>query len=285
MTLMIVVSCTLLLVTGVGLVIAFGGRPVRTPAALVRPASGPETLASVFLRYLWGANVATVAAVASAFLVAWPGGRLAMRILALTSPLSAQGRLTEAQAVIGIPSVEGTLALLIFAGLPAGFAAAFIYMLIRRWLPAGRLGGPALGLLLLLAFGASVDPLRPDNIDFEIVEPGWLAVVLFAALATLHGALVAAVAGAVSDRLQPLARKTWKSYLPLLAAVLFPPAGLVLGIGALLVMAKAKIFSPRPEGSWRQPRAVLRAGRGILLLVSLAALPMFVGAVTSIAAR
>ena len=174
------------------------------------------------------------------------------------------------------------MALLIFAGLPAGFAAAFIYMLLRQWLPAGRWAGPTLGVLLLLTFGASVDPLRPDNIDFDIVEPGWLAVVLFAALAVFHGALVAAVAGAVSDRLQP-DQKTWKSYLPLVAAVLFPPAGLVLGFGALLVMAWAKII--HPASSSRQPRAVLQAGRGILLLASLAVLPMFVGAVTSIASR
>lgn len=282
MALMIMVSCTLLLVIGAGLVMAFGDRPVRPPAALARHARGSETPASAFRRYLWGANVATVAAVASAFLVAWPGGRLAMRILAVTSPASAQGSLTEAQAIVGIPTVEGTMALLIFAGLPAGFAAAFIYMLIRRWLPAGRWSGPALGVLLLLGFGASVDPLRPDNIDFDIVEPGWLAVVLFAALAVFHGALVAAVAGAVSAHLRPFTRKTWKSYLPLLAAVLFPPAGLVLGLGALFVLAWAKIV---PATRSVHPQAALWTGRGMLLLASLAVLPMFVGAVTSIVSR
>ncbi|MDI3211295.1 hypothetical protein [Arthrobacter sp. AL12] len=226
--------------------------------------------------------MATVAAVASAFLVAWPGGRLVMRILALTSPASAQGRLTEAQAIVGIPTVEGTLALLIFAGLPAGFAAAFIYMLIRRWLPEGRWAGPALGVVLLLVFGASVEPLRPENIDFDIIEPGWLTVALFAALAVFHGALVAAVAGAVSDRLLPLSKTTWKSYLPLLAAVLFPPAGIVLGLGGLLVMAWAKIV----PATWsRHPRAALWVGRGMLLLALLAVLPMFVGAVISITSR
>lgn len=279
---MIVVSCTLLLVIGAGLVIAFGDRPVRPPADLARPASGSETPASAFRRYVWGANVATIAAVASAFLVAWPGGRLVMRILALTSPASAQGSLTEAQAIVGIPTVEGTMALLIFAGLPAGFAAAFIYMLIHRWLPAGRWSGPALGVVLLLGFGASVDPLRPDNIDFDIVEPGWLSVLLFAALAVFHGALVAAVAGAVSDCLRSLTSKTWKSYLPLFAAVLFPPTGIVLGLGALLVMAWAKVVPGTRSG---HPRAALWVGRGMLLVASLAVLPMFVGAVTSIVSR
>lgn len=50
LTLMIMVSCTLLLVIGVGLIIDGGGRPVRTPVARVRPVSGPETLASGFIR-------------------------------------------------------------------------------------------------------------------------------------------------------------------------------------------------------------------------------------------
>ncbi|MET4095367.1 hypothetical protein [Arthrobacter sp. UYCu712] len=282
MSWIIVAGCRLLLVIGGGLVIGFGNRPVWLLAALARPATGPETPAAAFRRYLWWANVATVAAVASAFLVAWPGGRLVMRILALTSPASAQGRLTEAQAIVGIPTVEGTLTLLIFAGLPAGFAAAFTYVLIRRWLPEGRWAGPALGVVLLLVFGASVEPLRPENVDFDIVEPGWLTVVLFAALAVFHGALVAAVAGAVSDRLLPVSRTTWKSYLPLLAAILFPPAGLVLGLGALLVLPWAKVV---PSTRSRHPRAALWVGRGMLLLASLALLPTFVGAVASIASR
>ena len=174
------------------------------------------------------------------------------------------------------------MALLIFAGLPAGFAAAFMYLLIHRWLPPGRLAGPALGVVLLLGFGASVDPLRPDNIDFDIVEPGWLSVSLFATLALFHGALVAAMAGAVSARLRPLTSETWKSYLPLLAAVLFPPAGLVLGLGAILVMAWARVV---PAAWSRRPRATVWLGRGIVLLASVALLPMFVGAVTSIASR
>ncbi len=197
---MIVVACTLLLVIGAGLVVTFGNRPARPPAVLDRHATGLQTPTGPFRRYLRWANVATIAAIASAFLVAWPGGRVVMRILALTSPASAQGRVTEAQAIVGIPTVEGTLALLIFAGLPAGFAAAFLYVLIRRWLPAGRWEGPALGGVLLLGFGASVDPLRPENIDFDIVEPRWLTVILCAAIAVFHGVLVVEVAGATEPR-------------------------------------------------------------------------------------
>ncbi|WP_217496203.1 hypothetical protein [Arthrobacter sp. 24S4-2] len=146
------------------------------------------------------------------------GGRLVMRVLAVTSPASAQGRLTEAQANVGFPTIDGSIALLFFGGLPAGFAAAFIYLLIHRWLPAGRRAGPLFGALLLLVLGASVEPFRADNIDFAIVGPGWLSVVLFSALAVLHGAVVAAVAGAFSERLPLPSGQDWKHYLPLLGA-------------------------------------------------------------------
>ena len=290
----IAVVCTLLLLVGLAMVVAWGGLVVREPSA-----PGPEV--SALRRYLWWANVATVAALASGILVAWAGGRLAMRILAATSPASAQGRLTEAQANVGFPTIEGSIALLFFGGLPAGFAAAFIFVLIRRWLPAGRWAGPVLGVLLLLVFGASVEPFRADNIDFAIVGPGWLSVALFSALAVLHGAVVAAVAGAFSGRLPLPSGQKWKYYLPLLAAVVFVPAGVVLGVGALVVIVGAQLAAAvrarrlRAGGggapSVGAPDAARRggtvdwAGRGVLGVAAVAALPLFVTAVTSIVSR
>lgn len=317
MALTIVVVCTLLLLVGVAMVIAWGGRPVRAPLASASAADLPvsslpvpspdlardaqvDAQISTLRRYLWWANVATVAALASGTLVAWAGGRLAMRILAATSPASAQGRLTEAQANVGFPTIDGSIALLFFGGLPAGFAAAFIYLLIHRWLPAGRWAGPLLGVLLLLVFGASVEPFRADNIDFALVGPGWLSVVLFSVLAVLHGAVVAAVAGAFSGRLPLPSGQSWKYYLPLLGAILFVPAGFVLGVGALVVMVWAKLVpavrARRPgadngQSSVRRPGVAGRAAvvnwaaRGLLGLAAVAALPLFISAVTSIVSR
>jgi hypothetical protein len=308
----VVVVCTLLLFVAVAMVIAWGGRSVRMPlgpastADFAVPSSVPardvvvDAQVSALRRYLWWANVATVAALASGILVAWAGGRLAMRVLAATSPASAQGRLTEAQANVGFPTIEGSIALLFFGGLPAGFAAAFIYVLLRRWLPSGRWAGPVLGVLLLLVFGASVEPFRADNIDFAIVGPGWLSVALFSTLAVLHGAVVAAVAGAFSGRLPLPSRQNWKYYLPLLAAVLFVPAGVVLGIGALLVMVWTQLAAVvrarrvragngapavSPPSAARRGNAIDWAGRGVLSVAAVAALPLFVSAVASIVSR
>lgn len=312
MAVAIVVVCTFLLLAALAMVIAWGGRSVREPLGPVSTADLPvpssvsardvvvDAQVSALRRYLWWANVATVAALASGVLVAWAGGRLAMRILAATSPASAQGRLTEAQANVGFPTIEGSIALLFFGGLPAGFAAAFIYVLLRRWLPAGRWAGPVFGVLLLLVFGASVEPFRADNIDFAIVGPGWLSVAIFSALAVLHGAVVAAVAGALSRRLPLPSRQNWKYYLPLLAAVLFVPAGVVLGFGALVVMVWAQLAAVvqarrlragrgvravRPQGDARRGGAIDWAGRGVLGVAAVAALPLFVTAVTSIVSR
>ena len=183
--------------------------PEGPPSGEVRGAREDPSDAKIaaLRKYLWWANVATFAALASALLAAWPGGRLIMRVLAFTSPGSAQGRLTEAQANVGFPTLEGSLALFFFAGLPAGYLVAILYVVLHRWLPAGRLAGPLLGILLLIWLGALLDPLRADNIDFNIVGPGWLAVALFTGLSILHGAVAAAAAGWWSERLPAVGRQ------------------------------------------------------------------------------
>jgi hypothetical protein len=309
LALAIVIGCTVLLVLGLLAVIRWGGHPLQSPArasASIEAApsppvdsaspSSPEVLGAredpsdakiVALRkFLWWANVATFAALASALLAAWPGGRLIMRVLAFTSPDSAQGRLTEAQANVGFPTLEGSLALFLFAGLPAGYLVAILYLVLHRWLPAGRLAGPLLGILLLIWLGALLDPLRADNIDFNIVGPGWLAVALFTGLSILHGAVAAAAAGWWSERLPLWADRTAKYYVPLLLGfVLFPPAALAVGLGALALLTWMTVFPAGSPGASRRPHIPAWVGAGVLIAASAAALPAFVSAVISIASR
>lgn len=300
MALGIVIACTVLLLFGLLVVIMWGGHPLRRPVGTApvcapnaaagrhdgQPVDREEAKIQALRRYLWWVNVGTVAALVSALLAAWPGGRLVMRILASTSPDSAQGRLTEAQTSVGIPTVEGSLVLLLFGGLPAGFLAAFLYLVLQRWLPVGRLAGPLFGLLLLIWLGAFLDPLRADNIDFNIVGPGWLSVVLFTGLAVLHGAVVAAAAGWWSGRLPYWTSESARCYLPLLAGfVLFPPAIVAVGAGALLVLIWMTVRPADAQGTRRAPRIPAWVGGGIIALTSAAALPAFVGAVASIAFR
>ena len=73
--------------------------------------------------YAWWAAVFMVIGTATGILITGAGGRLIMRLLAMTSP-EATGRLTEGQAAVGEISLEGTLAFTLFGALPFAFASA-----------------------------------------------------------------------------------------------------------------------------------------------------------------
>jgi hypothetical protein len=82
--------------------------------------------------------------------------------------------------------------------------------------------------------GTPIEPLRADNIDFDIVGPAWLAVVAFTALAIFQGMLTVAFAErwsappAVSDRVRIAGR------IALAAVVLVALPGFVSALSEIL---------------------------------------------------
>src|SRR5687768_11390884 len=56
-------------------------------------------------RALWFGGVYVYAAIVSGLLVLGPGGRLVMRLLAVTAEEQAQGRRTEAEEIVGVITV------------------------------------------------------------------------------------------------------------------------------------------------------------------------------------
>ncbi len=184
-------------------------------AAVVRWGSGPD--GSRAPARSWPVLYVAVALVAGV-LAAGAGGRLLMRLLAVTSP-DADGQFTEGGAEIGEITVGGTLGLMAFAGVPAGALAAVLYGLAGSMLPRGRAGGIVLGLALLVLAGAQLEPLRPDNFDFNLVGPSWLSLLAFTALAIFQGMLTWALAGRLG--------------LPSL------PAGRVVRVAAVVVLLVA----------------------------------------------
>jgi hypothetical protein len=131
-----------------------------------------------------------VIAICAAVVAAGAGGRLAMRLLAVTSP-DAQGAITEAEARIGEITAGGTLGFVIFVGLPAGVLIAVLYALAGPLVRGGRLGGAALGAILLVLIGTN-EPLRSENPDFNPVGPDWLSILCFVALALALTVAIAA---------------------------------------------------------------------------------------------
>jgi hypothetical protein len=177
--LLVIAVCILLVAAGVVLVVRWGG---------LESTGGS-----------WGRHVAASFAggAVAGVLVAGAGGRLVMRLLALTSP-DAEGSLTEAGEFIGDISAGGTVALILFGGIPAGLLSGAIYVVVRPLLPPGRAGGALFGALLLVLAATRIDPLRDENIDFALLGPGWLAVLAYAAVGILHGMVVAAVAARIA---------------------------------------------------------------------------------------
>jgi hypothetical protein len=172
---LVVVACVALVLLGVQIVMHQGG---------------PREQAPGWPSYI-GASL--VAGVTAGVLAAGAGGRLVMRLLAATSP-DAQGSLTEAGEKIGEITISGTLALFLFAGVPAGLLSGALYALVAPVLPRGRAGGLVLGVLLLVLAATRIDPLRSDSVDFLLLDPAWLAVLGFSVVAIFQGMLVTALA-------------------------------------------------------------------------------------------
>ena len=227
--------------------------------------------------------VGLLAGLLTGALVVGPGGRLVMRLLAATSP-DAQGRITEADEVVGDISLNGTIGFYIFVGLPGGLLVGLLYAIVASGLPPGVFGGALFGLVLLVVFGSRIDPLRPDNQDFDIVGPGLLAVVAFGVLAAGAGAFAATAAGWLTARLPP-PQLWWVIWLGpvglllLLAMVRTSPAGAALLVGGILAYVASGVLPWLGSLVSRYGRLVMRL---LLAVVSLLALPGFFTAVTEI---
>jgi hypothetical protein len=282
----VIVVCILLVVVGLLAIVRWGGLAVQPPPTPAEddtdPAARPP-LGLVVRRYLWYLTLAISAGVGAGILAAGAGGRLVMRLLAVTAGPDAQGRITEADQAVGRISVDGTLEFIVFTGLFFGAASGAAYLLVRRWLPGGRAGGVAFGVLLLVLAGTRLEPLRPGNPDFDLVGPGWVSVTAFAALVLVHGMLVAALAGWLS-RAVPLLAPTARAivaHVPLLLLALGSVALAVALVGALAVLASQV---PAVTAA-RRDRRVVTVGRVVLALVALVAIPSFASAIVDILGR
>ncbi len=166
---------------------------------------------------------AITAGAAAGLLVLGFGGRLVMRVLAATSGDGVQGRLTDADERIGAITTDGTIGFLTFVGLGGGVITAFVYLPLRTLLPdhAGRAG--LIAAVIATGTLGVADPLSPDNVDFALLSPLPLAVLLLILTALLFTTTFTALAAKfeqVSSSSAPLPRR-------LASMAMLPPALLV----------------------------------------------------------
>jgi hypothetical protein len=274
-------TCGVLVLLGVAAVVRWGALALQ-PSGDPGERDDSPSPGFVASRYLWYVTVAVVSGIGSGLLIAGAGGRLAMRLLAATAGDAAQGRKTEAEEIVGRITTGGSIGFVIFTGLFFGLATGALYLVIRRWLPPGRLGGLTYGMLLLVGAAPRIDPLRADNPDFGIVGPGWVAVVVFSALVLVHGMLVAALAGRYSRTLPPpsLRRRALIAYAPLLLLIPAAPVAVVLAVVGLLAVG---ISRAQPVLKAIRSHATTVGGRIVLAAGAIVALPGFVSAIIEIA--
>jgi hypothetical protein len=283
----LIVVCAVLVLAGLAAAVRWGGlrfQPPAPPQDAAGPTGQPPSMGQAARRYLWYLDVAVAAGVGAGILAAGAGGRLIMRLLAVTAGPAAQGRITEAEEIVGRITVDGTIGFVVFTGLFGGLATGFLYLLVRRWLPEGRAGGLVYGALLLVLAATRLDPLRPGNPDFDLVGPGWLSVAAFAALVVLHGVLLAALAARLSRAVPPLGSgpRAIVAYAPLLLLLPLGSATLLLAVVGVIGVLVSQV--PAVVATWRDPRMVT-AGRIALAALAVVALPGFASAVVDILGR
>jgi ABC-type xylose transport system permease subunit len=210
-----------------------------------------------------------------------------MRLAALAAP-EARGSLTENGNVVGAITVEGTIALMLFAGVGSAIVGTAAYIVLRPWLPRRTTRGGLVfgGFLLALLGGRVVDP---GNADFTILGDGVLNVSVFSMLFVAFGLVATAAIVALEERVPPAATLTPRMWgLTLLCTLPVVPgfAGLVTGFaterGLLLVGAWAGMHVAAALDRRRRDR-VARLARALatataLLVVGLTGAEFVAGA-------
>ena len=203
-------------------------------------------------------------------LIGGVGGRLAMFVLRLTSDPSLHGVETDDGFLIG--SFTGSMVFLFILCVITGTVGALFYLVIRSWFPrAYRAPGMA---IFMGAFGGATI-IKPDGIDFTLVEPHALSVVFFIALPALYGYTVSVLTERFLDRKEERGRP-WSS-----AAAILPLLGLgVLGPFGIIVLAVAfagwMLARKFPLNDIWHSRKVTVAARAVLAIVTCAMLATLV---------
>lgn len=169
-------------------------------------------------------------------------GRLVMRILGATSG-NAQGQLTDAGETVGEITFGGSFAFLVFVGLGGGIVSAAGYLFIRTWLPAkAGSAGLVFGILVIGTLGVS-DALAPENVDFAILRPLWLAILLIVGTGFLFATTFTAIAARLDQFAQTKGRGRGLLYPALIFGAIPPVGATMVAQVALRTFGSDKLFA------------------------------------------
>ena len=204
---------------------------MEADASQTEPSTDRATLAEDARAVAWWVLVGAAAGAIAGFLVGGVGGRLAMLGLRLTSPETVVGVLSDDGFEIGVLTTD-TLQLV--AGMTMfGAINGIAYAALRGSIPR-RLRLPLWSLVSAAFVGAAV--IHEDGVDFTLLEPVLLAIVLFVLLPGAAAALVVVLVERWADR-EPFADRRLTLGLcasAIVGTVAVLLAGLVVAIGIAL---------------------------------------------------
>ncbi|MEO5974849.1 MAG: hypothetical protein ABIQ38_06595 [Ilumatobacteraceae bacterium] len=185
-------------------------------------------------------------------------GRLVMRILAATSS-DAQGKLTEADEIVGEITFGGTLGFLLFVGLLGGLICIVVYLFVRVWMPAqAGMAGLVMGTIVTGTLGVA-DALSPNNGDFAILTPLWLAILLLVGTGFLFATTFTALAARLDLFAQTPGRARSLLYPGLVMSLAVPP----IGIATVAHVLVRTFFAPQ-LATFTQSGRTRKIGRTLL---------------------
>lgn len=218
-------------------------------------------------------GIASLSGILAGILVGGVLGRIAMRISGFAAGPSLIGVSTANGERVGEITFAGSLALVIFVGLPFGVIGGILYAIVEPWLRRARpWHGVAYGTGLLLATGSAV--LDPSNFDFTRFGPPLLNVAMFAALFVIFGVTVAWLFDALGALREGRGRAArvidifaWLSLVPAVIVVMLFVGG-AAGLEPLLAILIAAVLLVPAIVRWRGlPRVIAYASlAGVVLL-------------------
>lgn len=241
--------------------------PLKFPSLLTAESKRRERLRQS-IRTVGG--VFTAGAIAGV-LVLGVVGRLVMRILGATSG-NAQGKLTDAGEIVGEITFGGSFAFLVFVGLGGGIVSAAGYLFIRTWLPAkAGLAGLIFGILVIGTLGVS-DALAPENVDFAILRPLWLAILLIVGTGFLFATTFTAIAARLDQFAQTKGRGRGLLYPAFIFGAIAPVGAAMVVQVALRTFGDKKFFAVvHGTASRTLGRIVVAAGTAVTAFLAISA--------------
>jgi hypothetical protein len=211
-------------------------------------------------------SAGVIGGLATGALVGGVGGRLVMFVLRVTSDPSLQGLPTDDGFTIG--RFSGETLFLVAATAALGVLGGLLYLAVRPWLPE-RWRAALAGVFGAIVGGAAF--IRP-GIDFTLLDPLPLAIVMFIALPAIYGVAMSLFVERLL-RSDPATSASWGWLLGLLPLVAFGATG-PLGLGLILLLFAAwwvQRAVPDLATLWRSP-TVAWIGRAALLAVTVRSL-------------